>query len=67
MVIGIRNPLEHMKGKAIQALRSEGIHVDVLGEDLHGDMVEVCFSFIIFHLKKVECVIIFNFKKYFKK
>ncbi|XP_057519414.1 riboflavin biosynthesis protein PYRR, chloroplastic-like [Amaranthus tricolor] len=40
VVIGIRNPLEHMKGKAIQALRSEGIHVDVLGEDLHGDMVE---------------------------
>ncbi|KAJ4961111.1 hypothetical protein NE237_021021 [Protea cynaroides] len=34
VVVGIRHPLQHLRGKAIRALRSEGVQVDVLGEDL---------------------------------
>lgn len=48
-MIGIRHPLKHLRGNAIQALRSEGIHVDVLGEDLQSDVIEV--SFLLFFLK----------------
>ncbi|KAL2941457.1 Riboflavin biosynthesis protein PYRR chloroplastic [Bienertia sinuspersici] len=40
VVIGIRHPLKHLRGSAIQAMRSEGIDVDVLGEDLQSDVVE---------------------------
>ncbi|KAJ8424468.1 hypothetical protein Cgig2_030676 [Carnegiea gigantea] len=40
VVIGIRHPLNHLRGSAIQALRSEGVQVDVLGEDLQSDIVE---------------------------
>lgn len=45
MVIGIRHPSKHLRGRAIQALRSEGVQVDVLGEDLQSDVVEVFFLF----------------------
>ena len=45
MVIGIRHPSKHLRGCAIQALRSEGVQVDVLGEDLQSDVVEVFFLF----------------------
>ncbi|EPS60967.1 hypothetical protein M569_13834, partial [Genlisea aurea] len=34
VVIGIRYPLPHLRGKAIRALRNEGVIVHVLGEDL---------------------------------
>ncbi|KAG6550147.1 hypothetical protein Mapa_008103 [Marchantia paleacea] len=34
VIIGLRHPLTHLRGKAIEALRAEGIAVDVLGEDL---------------------------------
>lgn len=40
VVIGMRHPLEHLRGSAIQALRSEGVQVDVLGEDLQSDVAE---------------------------
>ncbi|CAO2837513.1 unnamed protein product [Amaranthus hypochondriacus] len=40
VVIGIRHPSKHLRGRAIQALRSEGVQVDVLGEDLQSDVVE---------------------------
>ncbi|XP_021734368.1 riboflavin biosynthesis protein PYRR, chloroplastic-like [Chenopodium quinoa] len=40
VVVGMRHPLKHLRGGAIQALRSEGIHVDVLGEDLQSDVAE---------------------------
>ncbi|CAI9274974.1 unnamed protein product [Lactuca saligna] len=40
VVIGIRHPLQHLRGKAIQALRSEGLQVDVLGEDLRSVSME---------------------------
>ncbi|KAJ0733337.1 putative 5-amino-6-(5-phosphoribosylamino)uracil reductase [Helianthus annuus] len=34
VVIGMRYPLQHLRGKAIHTLRSEGLQVDVLGEDI---------------------------------
>lgn len=40
VVVGMRHPSKHLRGSAIQALRSEGIQVDVLGEDLRSDVVE---------------------------
>ncbi|XP_024961000.1 riboflavin biosynthesis protein PYRR, chloroplastic-like isoform X2 [Cynara cardunculus var. scolymus] len=40
VVIGIRHPLQHLRGKAVQALRSEGLHVDVLGEDIRSVSIE---------------------------
>lgn len=41
VVVGIRHPLQHLRGKAIQALRSKGVQVDVLGEDLRSKIFEV--------------------------
>ncbi|XP_039118666.1 riboflavin biosynthesis protein PYRR, chloroplastic isoform X3 [Dioscorea cayenensis subsp. rotundata] len=41
VVVGIRHPLHHLRGKAIQALRSQGVQVDVVGEDLLGKAFEV--------------------------
>lgn len=35
VVVGLRHPLLHLRGKAINALRNDGIPVDVLGEDLN--------------------------------
>ncbi|KAL3699032.1 hypothetical protein R1sor_017054 [Riccia sorocarpa] len=41
VVVGLRHPLKHLRGKAIQGLRAEGIAVDVLGEDLiEGDQLQ---------------------------
>lgn len=40
VVVGIRHPLHHLRGKAIQALRSQGVQVDVVGEDLLGKAFE---------------------------
>ncbi|KAL1813368.1 riboflavin biosynthesis protein PYRR, chloroplastic [Daucus carota subsp. sativus] len=40
VVVGIRHPLQHLRGSAIRTLRSEGLQVDVLGEDLHGKTIE---------------------------
>ncbi|XP_021314969.1 riboflavin biosynthesis protein PYRR, chloroplastic isoform X1 [Sorghum bicolor] len=40
VVVGLRHPLKHLRGKAIQALRSEGIQVDVVGEDLQSKLFE---------------------------
>ncbi|KAK9138624.1 hypothetical protein Sjap_009218 [Stephania japonica] len=40
VVVGIRHPLQHLRGKAIQALRSEGLQVDVLGENLKSKVIE---------------------------
>jgi len=52
VVIGIRHPLNHLRGNAIQALRGEGVQVDVLGEDLQGDIVEVLLYIFLFLKKK---------------
>ncbi|XP_022746964.1 riboflavin biosynthesis protein PYRR, chloroplastic isoform X2 [Durio zibethinus] len=41
-VIGIRHPLRHLRGNAIRALRSQGLQVDVLGEDMQSKIVEAC-------------------------
>ncbi|XAR65785.1 hypothetical protein NMG60_11011729 [Bertholletia excelsa] len=40
VVIGIRHPLQHLRGHAIRALRSEKLVVDVLGEDLQSKTIE---------------------------
>lgn len=40
VVIGIRHPLQHLRGKAIRVFRSEGLLVDVLGEDLQCKSIE---------------------------
>ncbi|KAH0467846.1 hypothetical protein IEQ34_002879 [Dendrobium chrysotoxum] len=34
VVVGIRHPLGHLRGKAINSFRNEGIRVDVVGEEL---------------------------------
>ncbi|TYI71150.1 hypothetical protein E1A91_D08G274400v1 [Gossypium mustelinum] len=39
-VIGMRHPLQHLRGNAIRALRSQGLQVDVLGEDMQSKLVE---------------------------
>ncbi|GMI94186.1 pyrimidine reductase, PHOTOSENSITIVE 1 [Hibiscus trionum] len=39
-VIGMRHPLQHLRGNAIRALRSQGLLVDVLGEDMQSKLVE---------------------------
>ncbi|KAK3002749.1 hypothetical protein RJ639_017879 [Escallonia herrerae] len=45
VVIGIRHPLQHLRSNAIRTLRSEGLQVDVLGEDLRTKHMEVADSF----------------------
>ncbi|KAG6409451.1 hypothetical protein SASPL_127490 [Salvia splendens] len=40
VVIGIRHPLQHLRGKAIRVFRSKGLLVDVLGEDLQCKAME---------------------------
>ncbi|KAK4741644.1 hypothetical protein SAY87_025232 [Trapa incisa] len=40
VVIGMRHPLQHLRGNAISALRSQGVHVDILGEDLQSKVIE---------------------------
>ncbi|XP_010523560.1 PREDICTED: riboflavin biosynthesis protein PYRR, chloroplastic isoform X3 [Tarenaya hassleriana] len=40
VVIGIRHPLRHLRGTAIRGLRSQGIEVNVLGEDLQSKVLE---------------------------
>ncbi|KAJ6814239.1 riboflavin biosynthesis protein PYRR, chloroplastic isoform X1 [Iris pallida] len=40
VVVGIRHPLRHFRGKAIHALRRHGVQVDVVGEDLQSKVYE---------------------------
>uniref|UniRef100_A0A7N0VGR2 Riboflavin biosynthesis protein PYRR, chloroplastic n=2 Tax=Kalanchoe fedtschenkoi TaxID=63787 RepID=A0A7N0VGR2_KALFE len=40
VVVGMRHPLCHLRGAGIRALRSEGLQVDVLGEDLRSKIFE---------------------------
>ncbi|KAJ0014574.1 hypothetical protein Pint_21261 [Pistacia integerrima] len=40
VVVGIRNPLQHLRGNAVRALRSQGLQVHVLGEDLQSKIIE---------------------------
>ncbi|CAK9164485.1 unnamed protein product [Ilex paraguariensis] len=40
VVVGIRHPLENLRGDAIRALRSEGLKVDVIGEELQSKTIE---------------------------
>ncbi|XP_023005627.1 riboflavin biosynthesis protein PYRR, chloroplastic-like [Cucurbita maxima] len=40
VVVGMRHPLQHLRGNAVRALRSQGVLVDVLGEELKSRAVE---------------------------
>ncbi|XP_021887872.1 riboflavin biosynthesis protein PYRR, chloroplastic [Carica papaya] len=40
VVVGIRHPLQHLRGTAVRALRSQGLQVDVLGEDIKSKVLE---------------------------
>ncbi|KAJ1443570.1 YbiA-like superfamily [Sesbania bispinosa] len=40
VVIGMRHPLHHLRGNAVRALRSQGLRVDLLGEDLTSKLIE---------------------------
>uniref|UniRef100_A0A1J3D6B3 Riboflavin biosynthesis protein PYRR, chloroplastic n=2 Tax=Noccaea caerulescens TaxID=107243 RepID=A0A1J3D6B3_NOCCA len=40
VVVGIRHPLQHLRGSAIRELRSQGIEVNVLGEDYQSKVLE---------------------------
>ncbi|KAL9831539.1 Riboflavin biosynthesis protein PYRR [Arabidopsis thaliana] len=40
VVVGIRHPLQHLRGSAIRELRSHGIEVNVLGEDFESKVLE---------------------------
>jgi diaminohydroxyphosphoribosylaminopyrimidine deaminase/5-amino-6-(5-phosphoribosylamino)uracil reductase len=46
-VVGLRHPLKHLRGKAIQSLRSEGIQVEVVGEDLQSKLFEVTLGLYV--------------------
>lgn len=41
--MGIRHPLKHLRGNGIRELRSQGLQVDVLGEDLKSKTIEVIY------------------------
>jgi hypothetical protein len=58
-VVGLRHPLKHLRGKAIQSLRNEGIQVDVVGEDLHSKLFKV-FSWIILFFVLISCNILIS-------
>lgn len=45
--MGLRHPLKHLRGKAIQSLRSEGIQVDVVGEDLQSKLFKVTLGLYV--------------------
>ncbi|XP_073315783.1 riboflavin biosynthesis protein PYRR, chloroplastic isoform X2 [Primulina huaijiensis] len=68
VVIGIRHPLHHLRGKAIRALRSEGLLVDVLGEDLQcktiEEAVESCLLVNAPLLYRTACGVPFSVLKY---
>ncbi|CAA7396128.1 unnamed protein product [Spirodela intermedia] len=40
VVVGLRHPLPHLRGKAIHILRTDGLQVDILGEDLQNNIFE---------------------------
>ncbi|XP_078434792.1 cytidine/deoxycytidylate deaminase family protein [Wolffia australiana] len=40
VVVGLRHPLSHLRGQAINVLRTEGVQVDVLGENLQSNVYE---------------------------
>ncbi|PKA57767.1 Cycloeucalenol cycloisomerase [Apostasia shenzhenica] len=40
VLVGIRHPLGHLRGKAISSLRSEGVQVEIVGEDLPSKKLE---------------------------
>lgn len=47
VVVGLRHPLEHLRGKAIHTLRGEGVQVDVLGEELQSKTIEEALKYCL--------------------
>ncbi|KAL6516796.1 hypothetical protein OROHE_018084 [Orobanche hederae] len=68
VVIGIRHPLQHLRGKAIRALRGEGLLVDVLGEDIQCRTIEEglksCLLVNATLLYRAACRVPFSVLKY---
>ncbi|XP_047311166.1 riboflavin biosynthesis protein PYRR, chloroplastic [Impatiens glandulifera] len=68
VVVGIRHPLKHLRGNAISALRSEGIQVDVIGEDLKSkvaeDALKSCLVVNAPLLYRAACRVPFSLLKY---
>ncbi|XP_008775896.2 riboflavin biosynthesis protein PYRR, chloroplastic [Phoenix dactylifera] len=68
VVVGLRHPLEHLRGKAIKSLRSEGVQVDVVGEDLNGKVFEEALkSCLVVNaplLYRTACHVPFSILKY---
>ncbi|KAF9601279.1 hypothetical protein IFM89_018389 [Coptis chinensis] len=40
VVVGVRHPLQHLRGKGIRSLRHQGLRVDVAGEDLQSKAIQ---------------------------
>ncbi|KAG1331561.1 putative Riboflavin biosynthesis protein PYRR, chloroplastic [Cocos nucifera] len=68
VVVGLRHPLKHLRGKAIKSLRSEGVQVDVLGEELNGKVFEEALkSCLVVNaplLYRTACHVPFSILKY---
>lgn len=68
VVVGIRHPLQHLRGNAIHALRSEGLQVDVLGEDIQNKTIEDAIKSCLFVnaplLYRAACQVPFSVLKY---
>ncbi|KAF5780543.1 putative 5-amino-6-(5-phosphoribosylamino)uracil reductase [Helianthus annuus] len=54
VVIGMRYPLQHLRGKAIHTLRNEGLQVDVLGDIGSGSIESRLSPFAITRGQKEE-------------
>ncbi|XP_021969997.1 riboflavin biosynthesis protein PYRR, chloroplastic isoform X4 [Helianthus annuus] len=68
VVVGIRHPLQHLRGKAIQTLRTQGLQVDVLGEDIPSisiqDALKSCLVVNAPLLYRSACRVPFSVLKY---
>ncbi|KAJ0911263.1 putative riboflavin biosynthesis protein RibD [Helianthus annuus] len=68
VVVGIRHPLQHLRGKAIQTLRTQGLQVDVLGEDIRSisiqDALKSCLVVNAPLLYRSACRVPFSVLKY---
>lgn len=58
-MVGMRHPLSHFRGKAIDALRRTGVRVDVGGEELKGGEGAIavyirCFSLSLHPAETLE-------------
>ncbi|XP_052184304.1 riboflavin biosynthesis protein PYRR, chloroplastic [Diospyros lotus] len=68
VVVGIRHPLQHLRGNAIRTLRNEKVTVDVLGEDLKSETIEEALNSCLLVnaplLYRAACRVPFSVLKY---